>query len=113
MPICSLVRGDEVDARADLFACGALPCELLTGGSRFQRATAAETLRAILKEDPPELTSTGTHPQRDDRGRDRSTPALYSDLTCVCHRMERRGGGGSPGIDDARAETDQQRIIRR
>ena len=50
------VRGRAVDARADLFAFGAVLYEMLTGGRAFQRDTPADTMTAILKEDPPDLT---------------------------------------------------------
>jgi serine/threonine protein kinase len=51
------VRGQEVDARADIFALGAVLYELLAGRRAFQGATPADTISAILKEDPPELTA--------------------------------------------------------
>ena len=50
------VRGEVVDARADLFAFGAVLYEMLTGQRAFRRDTAAETMTAILREDPPELS---------------------------------------------------------
>ena len=49
------VRGQAVDARADLFALGAVLYEMLTGRRAFQRDTAAETMTAILREELPEL----------------------------------------------------------
>ncbi len=49
------VRGHVVDVRADLFAFGAVLYEMLTGRRAFRRDTAAETMTAILHEDPPEF----------------------------------------------------------
>jgi Tol biopolymer transport system component len=51
------VRGQPADARTDLFAFGAVLYELLTGQRAFRRPTAAETMTAILHEDPPDLAS--------------------------------------------------------
>jgi len=50
------VRGQTVDARADVFAFGAVLYEMVTGQRAFQRDTAADTMTAILTQDPPELT---------------------------------------------------------
>jgi TolB-like protein len=49
------VRGHAVDGRSDLFALGTLLFEMVTGERAFRRETPAETLTAILREDPPEL----------------------------------------------------------
>ncbi len=51
------VRGGASDHRSDIFSFGAVLYEMLTGRRAFSRETAAETLTAILKEEPPELTS--------------------------------------------------------
>jgi len=53
------VRGLPIDHRSDLFSFGAVLYELLSGKKAFRRNTASDTIAAILKEDPPELTSTG------------------------------------------------------
>ena len=49
------VRGAVVDARADLFALGCVIYETLTGQRAFRRETPAETMTAILNEDPPDV----------------------------------------------------------
>ena len=49
-------RGLPVDSRADIFAFGCVLYELVTGRRAFQRDSTADTLSAILKEDPPPLT---------------------------------------------------------
>ncbi|MEI6667540.1 MAG: protein kinase [Acidobacteriota bacterium] len=49
------VRGQAVDARADLFALGAVLYEMVSGQRAYQRDTAADTMTAILTLDPPEL----------------------------------------------------------
>jgi eukaryotic-like serine/threonine-protein kinase len=49
-------RGLPVDHRADIFAFGCVMYELIAGRRAFERASAADTLSAILKEDPPPLS---------------------------------------------------------
>lgn len=52
------VRGKPADARSDLFSFGAILYEMLSGKRAFHGESAAETMSAILKEEPPELTET-------------------------------------------------------
>jgi len=52
------VRGKPADSRSDIFALGAILYEMLSGKRAFHGDSAAETMSAILKEDPPELTET-------------------------------------------------------
>ncbi|TDI40286.1 MAG: hypothetical protein E2P02_17270, partial [Acidobacteria bacterium] len=50
------VRGERVDHRSDIFAFGSILYEMLTARRAFQRDTGAETMAAILKEEPPEMS---------------------------------------------------------
>ena len=52
------VRGLAVDGRSDLFALGAVLYEMVSGHRAFERDTAADTMTAILKEDPPDFGGT-------------------------------------------------------
>jgi TolB-like protein/Flp pilus assembly protein TadD len=53
------VRGLPVDHRSDLFSFGTILYEMLSGKKAFKRDTASDTIAAILKEEPPELTQSG------------------------------------------------------
>lgn len=71
------VRGSVVDHRGDIFSFGAVLYEMLSGRRAFSRGTAAETMSAILNEDPPELTESG-----------RAIPAAVDHV--VRHCLEKR-----------------------
>jgi serine/threonine protein kinase len=58
------LRGLPVDHRSDIFSFGAILYELLSGRKAFKRDTASDTIAAVLREEPPELTSTGTSRRR-------------------------------------------------
>jgi serine/threonine protein kinase/tetratricopeptide (TPR) repeat protein len=49
------LRGTQVDGRSDIFSFGCVLQEMITGQSPFSRAARAETISAILKEDPPSV----------------------------------------------------------
>jgi eukaryotic-like serine/threonine-protein kinase len=53
------VKGEPSDARGDIFSFGAVLYEMLTRKRAFKRETSAETMTAILREEPPELHDTG------------------------------------------------------
>ncbi len=52
------VRAKPVDHRSDIFSFGSVLYEMLSGKRAFRGASAVETMNAILKEDPPDLTET-------------------------------------------------------
>ncbi|HTR02287.1 MAG TPA: protein kinase [Thermoanaerobaculia bacterium] len=53
------VRGLPVDHRSDIFSFGAILYELLSGKKAFKRDTASDTMAAIMRDEPPELTQSG------------------------------------------------------
>jgi Tol biopolymer transport system component len=53
------VRGEPTDPRSDIFSFGAVLYEMLTGKRAFKRETSAETMTAILREEPQALNDTG------------------------------------------------------
>jgi len=73
------VRGEAVDHCSDIFSFGAVLYEMLTGKRAFGRETPAESMTAILKEDPPEITANGSAP----------SPALER---IVRHCLEKKPG---------------------
>ena len=50
------VRGEDLDHRSDIFSFGSVLYEMLSGNRAFKGDTSVETMSAILREDPPELT---------------------------------------------------------
>src|SRR5215469_3602406 len=54
------VRGKPADTRSDIFALGTILYEMLSGKRAFQKDSAADTMAAILNEDPAELSREGT-----------------------------------------------------
>src|SRR5262245_2519016 len=53
------VRGFEADARSDIFAFGCVLYELVTGRRVFSGSTGAETLAAILRDEPADPRDCG------------------------------------------------------
>jgi len=53
------VEGREADPRSDIFAFGCVLYEMLTGKSAFGRETTAQTIAAVLHEEPPFVSESG------------------------------------------------------
>ena len=70
--------GLPTDHRSDIFSFGAILYEMLFGRRAFKGDTAAETMFAILKQDPLELAGTGR--------------ALPPDVSASCGAASRRAG---------------------
>lgn len=51
------VRGGTADLRSDIFSFGAVLYEMIAGQRAFRGASSVETMNAILKEDPAEIST--------------------------------------------------------
>jgi len=71
------IRAELVDHRADIFSLGLVLYEMLSGKRAFRGDSAVETLNAILKEDPPQLSESN----------DQVNPALER---VVLHCLEKK-----------------------
>ena len=81
------VRGQAADHRSDIFSFGCVLYEMVTGRRAFDRATAADTMAAILTEEPPEpLTLAASAP-----------PALSR---VIAHCLEKRSEGRFSSAND-------------
>ena len=59
------VRGERADAPSDIFSLGCVMLEMLTGQRPFARKSNAETMAAILRDEPPSLEATDLPPELD------------------------------------------------
>jgi len=89
-------RGHNLDTRSDQFSFGLLLYEMATGKRAFQRETTAETITAILREDPEPLPATVPAPLRwiierclakEPADRYESTRDLYRELRTLRDRL--------------------------
>jgi serine/threonine protein kinase len=109
------VRGQTADHRADIFAFGAILYEMLAGKRVFQKPTSADTMSAILNEDPPGISQVVTNIppalqrvvhrclEKNPEQRFQSASDLAFALDALSETSSssadfRRGSGGGPGL---------------
>jgi hypothetical protein len=51
------LRGEAVDHRTDIFALGAILYEMISGTRAFGGASSVETMSAVMRDDPPDLSA--------------------------------------------------------
>src|SRR5438552_1686137 len=98
-------RGQTVDGRTDIFALGAILYEMLSGASAFKRGSSADTMSAILKEDPPELPSDSKVPPALDRivrrCLEKQPNQRFQDASDVAFALEALSGTATHLVDAA------------
>ncbi len=104
------VRGQAAGPVSDIFALGAILYEMLSGNRAFRGNSAGETMAAILKEDPPEISL--TH-QNIGAGLDRivhhclekNPERRFQSASDVAFDLEALSGSGVSGPNVERAPT--------
>jgi len=87
------VRGQMADHRSDIFSFGVILYEMLTGRQAFRRETTAETMTAILKEEPEEVTELNSKvaPQLErivQRCLEKKTERRFQSTSDLCFALE-------------------------
>jgi eukaryotic-like serine/threonine-protein kinase len=107
--------GKPMDFRSDQFSFGAILYELLAGKRAFEGETAAETLTAIIRDEPSPLSSASPSPPapvrwiverclaKEAKERYASTADLARDLKTVRERLSELSGSGAAAAIEAKA----------
>jgi serine/threonine protein kinase len=102
------VKAKPADARSDIFAFGAILYEMLAGQRAFRGDSAAETMAAILREDPPDLAVTNRNisPGLDRIVRhclEKNPERRFQSASDVAFDLETLSGLSTPRIDGSAA----------
>ncbi len=76
-------RGQQLDFRSDQFSFGSVLYEMVTGKRAFERETAAETMAAILRDQPEPIGM---------NGRDVPAPLCWAIEKCLAKQPDKRYG---------------------
>jgi Tol biopolymer transport system component len=100
------VRGEPVDTRSDIFSLGCVLYEMLSGRRAFLHETAAETMTAILREDPPELAGARVSPALERvirRCLEKKPGERFRSAEDLAFALETVGGGSESGVSGVTA----------
>jgi serine/threonine-protein kinase len=111
------VRGVSVDHRSDIFSFGAILYEMLTGRRAFRGDSAADTMSAILREEPPPAGTNREIPPSLERTvrhcLEKSPQARFQAARDVAFAIEEASGApGSAASAGAAAPAGRRRVAR-
>ena len=114
------VRGKPADHRSDIFSFGAILYEMLSGRRAFRGESTADTISAILREDPPDLSTTnrGVNPALErivNHCLEKNPEERFNSARDLAFALEALSGGGDSASTRAVdvAETTSQVATRR
>jgi serine/threonine protein kinase/Tol biopolymer transport system component len=106
------VRGKPLDTRSDIFSFGAILYEMLSGKRAFHGETPADTMSAILKEEPEDLSATNRNvsPALErivQHCLEKNPEARFHSASDIAFDLEHLSGISSSSVKLAVAETTQ------
>ena len=114
------VKGLQVDHRSDIFSFGTILYELLSGKKAFKRDTNAETMAAIMNDEPPELSESGRSisPGLDhivrhclEKDRDNRFQTAKDVAFALSEQSSLSVGSGARGAQFAAPATDKKKVL--
>ena len=95
-------RGEKVDHRTDIFSLGVMLYEMLAGRRPYAGATPGETIAAILRDEPPELSETnakvGSHLEKIVRRcLEKKPERRFQSARDLAFALETLSGASAPG----------------